>query len=435
MPKLVKPLAAIEVARIVHPQGKAGKHIHPVGTVAGLYLQTTAGGGKSWLLRTMVGTKRREIGLGAYPKVTLAMAHDKARISKDAIDDGRDPVQEKRAKRAALITEQLRNLTFADAVGRYMESGRVQALRHDWQRDEWRTTLTNYAVPHIGRMLVEDVGLADVKRVLIPIWSEKRATATKVRGRVEAVLAWAIDAGHRQNVTNPATKESLSQWIKDQGDNESSNRPAVRIDRMAAWFEAVGREGGMAAQALRFLALTAVRIDNVLTMSWDDLDRKARRWTIPAAKMKGKAKDRRPHVVPLSDAALALLDGLERREGVALVFPSPRDSELSNAAVGKIMRAVHDKDDIGFVDRDSGERAVPHGLRSSFKTWAKDIGEFDNHLSEIALSHKVGDATQQAYDRADMIEKRRVMMAAWADWCEGRTNNMHNVVAFEREVA
>lgn len=435
MPRIVKPLTAIEIARIVHPDKTTGHRLHPVGTVAGLYLQTTAGGGRSWLLRVQAGLKRREIGLGPYPEVGLAAAHEKARAHKATIKSGVDPIQERRAKRAALIIDQLRNLTFTDAAARYMKSGRVQSLRHEWQRDEWRSTLTNYAVPHVGQMLVEEIGLADVKRVLAPIWREKHATATKVRGRVEAVLAWAIDAGHRQNVTNPATKESLAQWIKDQGGNESASRAAVQIDHMADWFTAVGREGGMAAQALRFLALTAVRVDNVLTMAWDDVDRAARRWVIPAHKMKGKSKDRRAHTVPLSDAALALLDGLDRRDGVALVFPSPRDGELTNAAVGKVMRAVHDKHEVGFVDRDSGGRAVPHGLRSTFKTWSKDVGEFDNDLSEIALSHKVGDATQQAYDRAEMIEKRRVMMDAWAAWCDGKPVTSDNVIPMRRGAA
>ncbi len=329
--------------------------------------------------------------------------------------------------------EQERNLTFADAVARYMTSGRVRSLRHEWQRDEWRSTLTNYAVPHIGRMLVDDITVADVKRVLEPIWRDKRATAVKVRGRVEAVLGWAIDAGHRQNVVNPASKATLATWIGNQGGNESTHRPAVALNRMAHWYVDLGVAGGMAAQALRFLALTAVRVDNVLTMTWNDVDLKTRRWTIPAAKMKGKAKDRRAHTVPLSDAAIALLEGLERRDCVVLVFPSPRDGELTNAAVGKVMRAVHEKaaerDGIGYVDRLSGLPAVPHGLRASFKTWSKDVAEFDDNLSEVALAHKVGTATQQAYDRAEMIDKRRVMMAQWAAWCEGQSIASDNVVS------
>ena len=420
MPKVSKSLTAIEVSRIRHPDEKTGNALHSIGTVGGLYLQTTSGGGRSWILRTVVGKKRREIGLGSYPQVSLAMAHDAARKAKDIISKGRDPIADKQAARNALIMQQMRDLTFSQAVDRYMESGRVQSLRHDKQRDEWRNTLTTYAVPHIGRILVDDIGLADVKRVLAPIWAEKHETAVKVRGRIEAVLAWAIDAGHRQNVVNPATKQSLAQWIGDQGSNESTNRAAVKVDMMAAWYSAVAVERGMAAMALRFLALTAVRVGNVLSMTWDDVDIDARRWVIPAHKMKGQKKDRRAHTVPLSDAALALLSSIERREGVNIVFPSPRDGELTNAAVGKVMRAVHDKDAIGFVDHISKERAVPHGLRSSFKTWSRDVAEFDNHLSEIALAHKVGDATQQAYDRAEMIEKRRVMMTEWANWCEGK---------------
>lgn len=430
MPRIVKPLSALEVSRIAHPQGKASHHLHPVGTVPGLYLQTTAGGGRSWVLRVQIGAKRREMGLGAYPRVTVAEAWEKARNTVRLIrDEKRDPIAERRAKDAAFIAEQLRNLTFAQAVERYMRSGRMAKLRHDWQRDEWRNTLDAYAGPELGKMLVEDVTLADVKRVLIPIWNDKHATATKVRGRVEAVLAWAIDAGHRENVTNPATKSALAQWIKDQGAASVTNRPAVPVERMAEWFAAVEAQGGMAAKALRFLALTAVRVDNVLGMTWAEVDSDARLWIIPASRMKGKADDRREHRVPLSDASLALLDSLERRDGVALVFPAARDGELSNAAIGKAMRTVHDKADGGFIDARSGLPAVPHGLRSSFRTWAADVGEYDPEMAEIALAHKVGSKVQQAYNRSAMIERRRAMMQAWADWCLGQSAASDNVVS------
>lgn len=432
MPVIAKPLAALEVSRLSHPEGKASKHLHPVGTVPGLCLQTTAGGGRSWVLRVKVGTKRRDMGLGSYPAVTLAKAHEEARAIRDAIGSGRDPVAEKREARAALIAKQMRDLTFAQAVDRYMETGRMAKLRHDWQREEWRTTLETYAVPVIGKMLVDDIGLPDIKQVLEPIWQDKNATAVKVRGRIESVLAWAIDAGHRQDAANPASKGALKQWIDDQGGATVTSRPHVPVDRMAAWFAAAGDQDGMAAVALRFLALTAVRVDNVAGATWGEIDRKARVWTIPAARMKGRAKDRREHRVPLSDAALALIDGLERREGVDLLFPSPRDKVLTNAAIGKAMRTIHEKDNAGFVDKDSGLPAVPHGLRASFKTWGK--GKFSRDLIETALAHKIGSKTEQAYDRGDALDERRPVMQAWADWCAGRASG-DNVVSLSRGAA
>ncbi|UVI39115.1 tyrosine-type recombinase/integrase [Qipengyuania spongiae] len=416
MPRIAKPLAALEVSRIVHPTGKSSKHLHPVGTVPGLCLQTTAGGGRSWVLRAKVGMKRRDIGLGSYPAVPLAKAHDEARAVQKAIRSGRDPIAEKRDAKAALIAKQMRDLTFADAVDRYMETGRMAKLRHDWQREEWRTTLKTYAVPVIGSMLVGDIGLPDIKRVLAPIWQGKNATAVKVRGRIESVLAWAIDAGHRQDVANPASKGALKQWIADQGGATVTNRPSVPVDRMADWFAAAGAQEGMAAVALRFLALTAVRVDNVAGATWGEIDRKARVWTIGAHRMKGRAKDRREHRVPLSDAALALIDGLERREGVDLLFPSPRNKQLYNQ-LGTEMGLIHEKDCVGFVDKDSGLPAVPHGLRASFKTWGK--GKFSRDLIETALAHKIGSKTEQAYDRGDALEERRPVMDAWAAHCIG----------------
>ena len=432
MPIIAKPLAALEVSRLSHPEGKRSKHLHPVGTVPGLCLQTTAGGGRSWVLRVKVGTKRRDMGLGSYPAVTLAKAHEEARAIRDAIGSGRDPVADKREARAALIAKQMRDLTFAQAVHRYMETGRMAKLRHDWQREEWRTTLETYAVPVIGRMLVDDIGLPEIKRVLEPIWQDKNATAVKVRGRIEAVLAWAIDAGHRQDAANPASKGALKQWIDDQGVATVIPRASVPVDRMAEWFAAAGAQDGMAAVALRFLALTGVRYKEGVGAKWSEIDKEARVWTIPAARMKGRAKDRREHRVPLSDAAMALIDGLERREHVDLLFPSPRDKVLTNAAIGKAMRTIHEKDSVGFVDKDSGLPAVPHGLRASFKTWGK--GKFPRDLIETALAHKVGSKTEQAYDRGDALDERRPIMQAWSDWCTGRAAG-DNVVSMNRRVS
>ena len=380
MPTIAKPLSALEVSRLSHPEGKKSKHLYPVGTVPGLCLQTTAGGGRSWLLRVKVGTKRRDIGLGSYPAVQLAKAHEEARAIRKSIGAGHDPVAEKRAARAALIAKQMRDLTFAQAVEKYMGTGRMAKLRHDWQREEGRTTLETYAVPVVGKMLVDDIALPDIKRVLEPIWQDKNATAVKVRNRIERVIAWAIDAGHRQNESNPATKKSLGTWIADQGGATVINRPMVPVDRMAAWWSAAVAQEGMAAVALRFLALTAVRVDNVAGATWGEINREARVWTIPAGRMKGKEKDRREHRLPLSDAALALIDGLERREGVNLLFPSPRDKELTNAAIGKAMRSIHEKDSIGFVDKRSGLPAVPTGCarlsRRGPMTWRKLIRKF-----------------------------------------------------------
>lgn len=432
MPIIAKPLAALEVSRLSHPEGKRSKHLHPVGTVPGLCLQTTAGGGRSWVLRVKVGTKRRDMGLGSYPAVTLAKAHEEARAIRDAIGSGRDPVADKREARAALIAKQMRDLTFAQAVDRYMETGRIAKLRHDWQREEWRTTLETYAVPVVGKMLVDDIGLPDIKRVLEPIWQDKNATAVKVRGRIEAVLAWAIDAGHRQDAANPASKGALKQWIDDQGVATVIPRASVPVDRMAEWFAAAGAQDGMAAVALRFLALTGVRYKEGVGAKWSEIDRESRVWTIPAARMKGRAKDRREHRVPLSDAALALIDGLERREGVDLLFPSPRDKVLTNNAIGKAMRTIHENDETGFIDKDSGLRAVPHGLRASFKTWGK--GKFPRDLIETALAHKVGSKTEQAYDRGDALDERRPVMQAWSDWCTGSAAG-ENVVVMSRGVA
>ena len=361
------------------------------------------------------------------------MAHDDARTIRLSVRyEGRDPIQEKADARAALVASQKRSLIFSAAVDRYMGTGYIKSLRTDKQRQLWRNTLETYAVPHIGELRVADLTVADLKRVLAPIWGEKRETAIKVRGRVESVVDWAIDGGFRSD-PNPATKAMLAQWIKDQGGAENGNRPAVPVEAIADWFAAVERRNGMAAKALRFLALTAVRVDNVLGASWGEIDREARIWTVPASRMKGRGQDHREHRFPLCDAVIAMLDALDRRDGIDLLFPAPRDGQLTNAAIGKAMKDVHASETeagrTGFIDRQSGKPAVPHGLRSTFKDWAAERTAYPLEMSEIALAHKVGSKVEAAYRRGDMIEKRRAMMADWAAFCQGKEAKAGEVVS------
>ena len=431
MPKIAKELSALEVKRLCHPGGKPSNHYVAVGTVRGLYLQITRSNARSWLLRATIGKKRREIGLGPYPETGLADAFEKARAVRSTIAEGRDPIQDKADAKAALIASQMRSLTFAQAIDRYMQTGYIQSLRTDKQRQLWRNTLETYAVPHIGDLRTADITVDDVKRVLAPMWNEKRETGVKVRGRVESVIDWAIDGGYRID-PNPASKSVLSQWIKDQGAANVVSRPAVPLDAMADWFAALGRHKGMAAKALQFLALTAVRADNVLGATWDEIDRDARIWTIPATRMKGRGHKRYEHRVPLCDTALAMIDAIDRRKNVDLLFPAPRDGQLSNAAIGKAMKAVHkneiDAGQVGFIDRQSGKPAVPHGLRSTFKDWAAERTSYPLEMSEIALAHKMGSKVEAAYRRGDMIERRRAMMADWAAFCEGNATKAGKVV-------
>ena len=390
-----------------------------VGGVAGLVLQITPNGGRTWLLRVQVGAKRREIGLGGFPEVTLAMARDRAREAKDKIRQGIDPVEERKAAKAALTAAQHRGLPFADAVDRYLAS-KLEEFKNAKHRQQWRNTLESYALPQLSAMLVQDIGTAEVLRVLEPIWQSKTETASRLRGRIEAVLSWATVAGHRTG-DNPARwagnlKELLPAPAKVA---RVSNHPAVQIDDAPRWFAALRQRDGMGARALEFAALTAARSQEVRGARWEEINLEAGLWVVPAARMKMD----REHRVPLTRDAVRLLRSLPRFESNPLVFPAARGGELSDMTLSAAMKRLHQADvdaaGPGFVDRVSKRPAVPHGLRSTFRDWVAERTQFSGDMAEVALAHRVANAVEASYRRGDMVEKRRAMMAAWAEFLKG----------------
>lgn len=419
MPLIAKELSALDVKRLTHP-GRGRNVTFPVGGVSGLSLQITPSGARSWLLRVRIGNKRREIGLGGYPDVTLAQARDRARETKDKIRNGIDPVEERKAARSALVTAQRRGLSFDDAVDRYL-AAKLDAHKNPKHRQQWRNTLTQYALPELGPMMVQDITVQDVLRVLEPIWRDKTETASRLRGRIEAVLSWATVAGHR-NGDNPARwrgnlKELLPAASKvKKGDNQ----PAVQIDDAPRWFAALRARDGMGSRALEFAALCASRSQEVRGALWEEIDLEQGLWIIPAERMKMD----REHRVPLSDAALTLLRALPRFENNPLVFPAPRGGEMSDMTLSATMKRLH-KADVdaggpGFVDRANKRPAVPHGLRSTFRDWIAERTKYPGEMAEVALAHKISSAVEASYRRGDMVDKRREMMAAWADYLTGR---------------
>jgi len=427
MPRVAKELSALDVKRLQHP-GRGRNATFAVGGVAGLVLQVTPNGGRTWLLRVRVGTKRREIGLGGYPDVTLAMARDRARNAKDKIRQGIDPVEERKAARAALVAAQGRGLSFADAVDRYL-AAKLEAFQNPKHRQQWRNTLDSYAVPELGAMLVQDIGTQDVLRVLEPIWQGKTETASRLRGRIEAVLSWATVAGHRTG-DNPARwagnlKELLPAPSKVA---KTDNQPALQIDDAPRWFAALRRRDGMGARALEFAALTAARSQEVRGARWDEIDIDGRLWIVPAARMKMG----REHRVPLTPEAAQLLEALPRFADKPLVFPAPRGGEMSDMTLSAAMKRLHQADidagGMGFVDRVSKRPAVPHGLRSTFRDWVAERTHYPGDMAEVALAHRVASAVEASYRRGDMVEKRGSMMTAWADHLTGRERSGNKLV-------
>lgn len=429
MPRVVKELSALDIKRLSHSERDRFNSTYSVGGVSGLLLQVTPKGGKTWILRTMVGAKRREIGLGGYPDVSLASAREKARELKEMIRQGIDPIEERKTQKAMMIAAQRRGLLFKEAVDRYLLV-KLDAFKNAKHRQQWRNTLTTYALPELGEMLVQDIEVQDVLRVLDPIWHSKTETAKRVRGRVEAVLSWATVSGHRSG-DNPARWVSNLKELLPAPNKvaKTQNHPAIQVQDAPRWFTSVRERSGIGSRALEFTALTAVRSQEVRSANWEEFDLERGLWIIPAARIKMA----REHRIPLSEDAITLLNSLPRFEGNSLVFPASRGGELSDATLSGTMKRIHAADlkngGTGFVDRVSYRPAVPHGLRSTFRDWVAEKTHFPGDMAEIALAHKVSNAVEAAYRRGDMVEKRRQMMDAWADFLHNRVS-VENVIQF-----
>jgi len=421
MPKMVSEMSPIEVRRLRHP-GSGRNVTFAAGGVSGLLLQITPSGARSWILRTLIRGKRRSIGLGGYPDVTLAQARERAREVKDKVWRNIDPVAEKMAARAALLTARRKTMTFADAFDRYCEA-KLSELGSDADRVRWRSSIQRYALPQIGDMPVGDLAVQDILKVLEPVWIEKTETASRVRARIEAILSWATVAGHRAG-DNPARwagnlKELLPAPSKVA---TSGNQPAVALSDAPAWFEALRQRQGTGARALEFAVMCASRSGEVRGALWDEVDLNKALWTISAARMKMD----REHRVPLSGDAVALLQALPRLQDNPLVFPAARGGQLSDMTLSATMKRMHEADiaagGAGWLDPQNKRPSVPHGVRSTFRDWAAEQTDYPGELAEIALAHKIGSAVEAAYRRGDMLEKRRKMMTDWAAFLGGNVN-------------
>lgn len=430
MPRVAEELGPLAVKGLKH-KGGAGNTNLAVGGVSGLMLQITPAGGRSWILKTTIGEKRRHLGLGSYPEIGVAAARDLARAAKQKIRAGVDPIEERKAAKAALAAAKARGLTFSDAVDKYL-AAKLKEFKNEKHKQQWRNTLDTYASPEIGEMLVHEITRQDVLRVLNPIWEAKNETASRLRGRIEAVLSWATVNGHRAGDNPARLKGNLDHDLaKAAAVAKNDNHPAVQLDDAVRWFAALRRRDGSGSRALEFLALTASRSGEVRGAVWDEIDLDRALWVIPAARMKMK----REHRVALCPDAVALLKALPRFEGNPLVFPAARGGELSDMTLSATMRRIADTDTKeggnGYLDRISKRPAVPHGLRSTFRDWVSERTTFPGEMAEVALAHKISNAVEAAYRRGDMIEKRRAMMTAWSDFLAGRAVAGGNVIPMQ----
>lgn len=419
MPRRARELSALDVRRLAHPNNDQTRSAtFAVGGVPGLQMQISRTGSKSWIMRSIVGQKRREIGLGSYPEVLLADARDRAREARNMIRQGVDPVEHRKANRANLVAAQKRGLTFAAAMDKFLLV-KLTEFENPKHKSQWRATLDTYAIPNIGDMLVADLGVADMLRVLEPIWYTKTETASRLRGRIEAVLAWATVHGHREG-DNPARwKHNLDATLpKPSKISKVVHHPALALADAPKWFAEVRSRGGMATRALEFLAMTAARSGEVRGMTWREVDFNLRLWIVPSERMKTRTE----HRVPLCDAAVLLLRNLDRAEDSIFAFSAARGGMLSDAALSACMKRIYKSSVAKYLDPRSDQPAVPHGLRSTFRDWCAESTEYPREMAEIALAHSVGSDVERAYRRSDMLEKRRSMMGAWAQFLGNETD-------------
>lgn len=414
MPKRVQEMTALQVRRLNSPG------FHAVGGVPGLLLQVTPGEGRSWVLRTMVGGKRRSMGLGSYPGVSLSKAREAAASAREQIQAGIDPIAARKAAKGAILAAQARELTFAEAAERCHASKSAE-FRNAKHRQQWINTLKRYAYPVIGNAPVSSIDLPLVLKVLEPIWKDKTETATRLRQRIESVLTWATVSGYRSG-DNPARwqgnlAEVLAHPAKLKKEKKQ-HHPALPWQRIPEFMADLRARDGMGARALEFAILTACRSGEVRGAAWDEIDFSAGTWTIPASRMKAG----NPHTVPLSHDALTLLEKLPRMAGQPLIFPATRGGQLSDMTLSSCTRRMHqslkDAGGEGYTDPNADHRpVVPHGFRSSFKDWCRNQAAFPDEVSELALAHVNNDATRAAYARDKLLPQRTKLLAAWAQYC------------------
>jgi integrase len=392
-----KEMGALEVSRIVR------RGMNFVGGVAGLGLNVNTGGSRSWVFRARVAGVRRDMGLGGFPDVTLSQAREMARIARAKIRAGVDPIEEARAARSALIAARMSAVSFSKATEQYLEAHEA-AWSNPKHRQQWENTLTTYAGPKIGQMLVRDIELPHVLSVLEPIWREKTETASRLRGRMESVLDWATARGYRSGPNPARWKGHLDKLLPAPGRiAKTDHHRSLPYEDMPTFFAQLHLQEGSGARALEFVILTAGRSGEVRGATWDEFDLNAGKWAIPASRMKAKKE----HRVALSAQAVALLQAQKELRVSEFVFPSPRDGVMvSDMTLSAVLRRMK-------VD------AVPHGFRSTFRNWAAETTNYPREIAELALAHVVGSEVERAYMRSDLFEKRRALMQDWADFVSG----------------
>ena len=354
-----------------------------------LYLQVADIDGKgitkSWVFRFMLDGHARKMGLGSAETYSLAEARERARQARQRVADGIDPIEARLAARDQSRKDAAERITFKDAAERYLAAHEA-GWRNAKHRQQWRNTLAAYAYPTLATRPVKAIDAPLVNAAVADIWTKTPETARRVRQRIETVCQWVKDG-----MPLPAGKAK-----------RTKHHAAMPWQDMPAFMADLRSRESVSARALEFTILTAARTGETIGAKWDEIDLDGKTWAISASRMKAH----RQHTVPLSDRAVAILRDLPREAGSSFLFPGAKAKRpLSNMAMLECLR-------------DLREGPTVHGFRSAFKDWASEATHTPNIVSEMALAHTVSDKVEAAYRRGELIEKRRLLMAEWAKYCE-----------------
>lgn len=359
---------------------------------------------KSWLVRfTLPGGTVREMGLGSYEDLTLADAREQALMARKLAKRGIDPILERDAAPEPAPTL-ARIPTFRECAEEYIETNK-SGWRNDKHAEQWPSTLKMYVYPHFGDLPVDQVTVRHVKGVLDPIWKEKNETASRVRQRIERVLAAAAVLGHRSRENPAQWRHNLEYALpKPTKVKKVRHHPALSIDEMPTFMKMLRQRNSMGAIALEFCILTATRTSETLCAQWSEIDLESGKWTIPAERMKAA----REHVVPIFGRTAEILKTVRRvtRDGL-YVFPGRKPNSPQCIT-------VFDK----ALERWGYDHITTHGFRSTFRDWVAERTEVANEVAEAVLAHVIENKAEAAYRRGTMFERRKSLMLAWERFCQ-----------------
>jgi integrase len=392
MPKTGTPLSATAVRNLKEP----GKYYD----LHGLFLRIEPTGSRRWVQRVSVAGRQREIGLGSADLVTLAKARELAVSNKKLARAGGDPLAAKQ-ERVAIPT-------LNEAIEKVIELN-APTWTNAKHAAQFKSTLTNYVTPKLGRRPVNDIQAADILSVLQPIWVDKNETARRVKQRVGTVMKWAIAQGYRSDDPTIALNQVLPK-----PNRKPKHRAFLPYTDVSECLNVIKNSDAMLSTklAIELLVLTATRSGEVRLADWSEVDFDAKTWTIPAERMKMKEE----HIIPLSDRALEVIREAQALGDDGLIFPGMRSGRpMSDMTMSKLVKELGYPVDI-------------HGFRTSFRTWVQEQTNTAHEVAERALAHKTTNKVEAAYARSDLFEKRRKLMDAWASYLDNGKKNLISLV-------